>query len=333
MKYLDNRAYCDDVETALRHTVHFDLLKNKRILVLGATGLIGSFLVDCFLYANENLHAEISIYAVSRNLERLQERFGNAQNEQLHFIEADVTTIGTEFSFDYIIHAASYGHPKAFREIPVEVLLSNVTGTHRVLEIARSNPACRVLYVSSGEAQEEVDHLTPRACYPMGKRAAETLCLCCYQEYGVATVIARPCHTFGANAAGHDNRAAAQFIASAAAGKNIEMYSAGEQRRSFSYVADCASGLMTALTSGTAGTVYGISSGESCTVREFAGWCAELGGCSVEMHLPTQIQQAETSPIKDQIVDNGALAKLGWRPAFTIEGGIERSIRIMHQIY
>ena len=334
MGYLHTKLYQEDIRTAIGHTIDFDRFYKKRVLILGASGLIGAFITDCFLYANTNFGAGISIYAVSRRKERLKERFEVQDN--LNFIETDVTVIDLaavkNSSFDYIIHAAGYGHPKAFREKPAEVLISNVVGTQKVLELARAYQRCRVLYVSSGEAQEQVDHLSARACYPMGKKAAETMCLSYMQEYGSDVVIARPSHIFGANMAAHDNRAAAQFLRAAAAGRDIRMYSAGEQQRSFSYVADCASGLMTILAHGKIGEVYGISAGEECTIREFAGKCAVAGGCAVKMEIPTDAESAEVSPISKQIVDNSNLKGLGWSPAFSIESGVRRTIRIMRDI-
>lgn len=333
MRYLENETYRQDIETAVEHTAGFDSFSKKKVLILGASGLIGSFITDCFLYADQNLEAEIDIYASSRRKERLRSRFGDEQEGCLHFIEGDVSELNTDVSFDYIIHAASYGHPKAFRETPVEVLMTNVAGTKKVLDIAVRNPHCRVLYVSSGEVQGQIDHLSARACYPMGKRAAETLCIAYMQEYGVDAVIARLSHTYGANMAAHDNRAAAQFLTLAAEGKNIRMYSAGEQIRSFSYVADCASGLLTVLSGGTGGMVYGISSGDSCRLIEFAGMCADAGGCRVVVQTPDDIEKLEISPIADQLVSSHALEALGWHAAFSIESGIKRSIRIMRETY
>lgn len=332
MRYLDCEAYREDIETAISYTVNFDVFKNRRVLILGASGLIGSFITDCFLYANAKWGAEITIYAVSRNIEQLKKRFGDGQGDCLHFVEADVTDMNLDLSFDFMIHAASYGHPQAFRETPVEVLLANVIGTDRVMRLAGKTEKCRVLYISSGEAQEEVDHLTSRACYPMGKKAAETLCISYNKEYGTDVVIARPGHTFGANVTGNDNRASAQFIMSAAQKRDIEMYSAGDQCRTFSYVADCVSGLLTVLTSGKSGQIYGISSGESCTVREFADQCAKMGKCEVKVHIPTEKEKTEASPIKNQIVENEALKALGWQAAYSIREGIGKSLRIIKEM-
>lgn len=332
MEYIKSKTYCEDIETSVRHIKGFESFYGKKVLVLGASGLIGSFVTDCFLWANKRLKANITVYAVSRSAERLRERFQGRCEDGLHLTETDVTELNLNEPFDYIIHGAGYGHPKAFREMPAEVLWTNVVGTGRVLELAKVKKGCRMLYISSGEVQEQVDHLSARACYPMGKRTAETLCIAYGTEYGVESVIARPCHTFGANVLKNDNRAATQFILAAAQGMDIEMYSTGKQVRSFAYVADCVSGLLTALVNGKHGVAYGISSGESCSVKMFADKCALEGKCKVKMHRPDDAERRETSPILQQIVNNDALKELGWRPVYSIDDGIKRTVRIIHEI-
>lgn len=331
MRYLDNDLYLADVMKTVEHTNDFEYFTGRSILILGATGLIGSFITDCLLYANQIKKMNVHIFAVSRSWKRLRERFGE-ETESLRFVEGDVTTLEFDAPIDVIVHAASYAYPRAFREKPVETMLANMLGTYRVLEIARRNPGCRVLYVSSGEVQEGMDHLTTRACYPISKMAGETLCLTYMQEYQVDVRLARPCHTFGANVTGEDNRATAQFIACASDDRDIIMKSSGGQVRSFAYVADCVSGLLTILASGQAGKVYGVSSGGTCSIRQFAEWCAEFVQRQVIFQEANETEQDETSPIKEQIIDNTELKFLGWTPCFSIEQGIQHSISILKSI-
>lgn len=331
MNYLDNEIYCADINAAISNVNGLEYFAGKKILVLGATGLIGSFLVDCFLYANLNRNMNIDIYAVSRNRGHLETRFGK-ETDKLHFVESDVTSLEIEDKMDIIIHAASHAYPLAFRETPVETMLGNILGTHRVMEIAGKNPGCRVLFVSSGEVQEYVDHLTVRACYPVSKKASETLCLSYIQEYGVDAVIARPCHTYGANVTKNDNRATAQFIAKAVQSEDIVLNSPGTQVRSFAYVADCAAALLTILVHGQKGHVYGVAADDICSIRQFAKWCADTAHTQVLIHDANATEKAEASPIKEQIIDNAELKELGWKPLFTIEQGIEHSIIIQRQM-
>lgn len=331
MNYLENEVYRADVESTIASVNGFEYFDNKKILVLGATGLIGSFLVDCFLYANLNRNMNIDVYAVSRAREHLATRF-RTESDKLHFVETDVTSLKLRERMDIIIHAASNAYPRAYREYPVETMLGNILGTHRVMEIARKNPDCRVLFVSSGEVQEYVNHLSVRACYPISKMAGETLCLSYMQEYGVDVVMARPCHTYGANVTKNDNRATAQFIASAVQGDDIVLNSPGTQVRSFAYVADCAAGLLTILACGQKGHVYGVAADETCSIWQFARRCADAVNTQVWVHDANAAQKAEASPIKEQIVENDDLKALGWKPLFTIEQGIEHSIIIQRQI-
>jgi nucleoside-diphosphate-sugar epimerase len=286
--------------------------------------------VDCFLFANQSYHAEIDIIAISRSREHLERRFG-VESTHLHFMESDVTELGFAEPVDILIHAASNAHPRAFRENPVEIMLSNFMGTQRCLEIARKNPGCRVLFVSSGEVYADMGKLSPRACYPVSKMAGETLCLSYIEEYGVDAVIARPCHTFGPNFTDADNRATAQFIGLASRNQDIVMNSDGSQRRSFAYVADCASGILAAIIRGETGKAYDVASDEVMSIWEFAETCAEIAGTRVIRQEADDIARAEASPIPSQIMKNNDLKALGWTPAFSLFDGIGHSIRIRRE--
>lgn len=331
MKYLDDQVYRQDVKRTIENVSRLSDLYHKRILVLGASGLIGSFLVDCLLYANEQLDAGIDIWASGRKKEKLFCRFGE-ESEALHFVEADVTSLCLDERIDYFIHAGGYGHPRAFRENPVEVMCSNFVGTRQVLELARKSKGSRVLFISSGEVYGNVDHMTVRACYPISKIAAETLCLSYIQQYGVNVVVARPCHTFGPAVTDEDNRAASHFIRNAALGKDIVMNSAGIQRRSFAYVSDCVSGILTILTDGKIGMAYDVTSDETLTIRQYAELCASVAGVKVYINEKDDIGKKEQSPIASQILDNHELKELGWRPIYHIIEGIENSVAIQRSI-
>lgn len=330
-QYLHNTQYVQDIVKTIEHTVNLEYFIGKKILILGATGLIGSFLTDCLIYMAYTKNISLDLYVLSRSINRLKLRFG-AETGRIHFVEGDVVTLETDVAFDIVIHAASAACPAVFREKPVETMLSNVLGTYRVLEAARKNPDCRVLYVSSGEVQEEIDHLLPRACYPVSKKAGETLCISYVQEYGTDAVIVRPCHTFGANFMTEDNRAASQFIARAAKGQDIILKSAGEQIRSFSYVADCVSGLLTAIACGQTGKVFGIASDEVYSIRQFAEICAGTVQRRVKFQEASEAELAETSPIRMQEIDNKELKLLGWSSCFSVREGIEHAIRIRKEL-
>ena len=344
MRLYENAKYREDLETTLNAIPAIERLWGKRVLVVGATGLIGSFLVEVLLYANETQNAGIQIMSHSRMYERLVARFG-AERENLEYLTSDICEgISCEKRFDFVIHLASNAYPEKFRKEPVETMLSNINGTLNLLRMAEKNKGCRMLYVSSGEVYGEttqdkiedsygyVDILSARSCYPISKRAGETLCCAYAEEYGVDVVIARPCHVYGASGTEGDNRASTHFIRQAVMSEDIVMNSSGSQVRSYAYVADAVSGIITVLLDGESTQAYNVAPNESISIREFAEICADEGGCQVRFMTSDDVERKEQSPISSQVLINDKLIALGWKGLFSAKKGIGRSIEILKEM-
>ena len=220
------------------------MLSKKNILITGATGLIGTAIVKSLM---RNASIDYDIYAIGRNRERARKRFQTYKdNKHFHFIQHDVTEeLKSKTNFHYIIHAASNASPSFFSKYPVDIMRSNIDGTLNLLDYGRKHNMERFLYVSSGEIYGEgdgrvftedylgyVNTNSARSCYPMAKRAAETLCAAYASQYGIEYVIARPSHTYGADFTDEDNRVFAQFIRNVLNDEDIIMKSSGTQYRS-----------------------------------------------------------------------------------------------------
>ena len=91
---------------------------------------------------------------------------------------------------------------------------------------------------------------------------AENLCSSYWKQYGIESVIVRPCHTYGPCMTETDNRAHAQFFHNAIKGENIVLKSSGIQMRSYNYVADCVSALLSVLVQGNSGESYNLANPE-----------------------------------------------------------------------
>ena len=321
-EYYKNKSYIEDVKTSLAAVVGADKLSEKRVLITGASGLIGSFITDVLIEAGS------SVYVAGRDVTRLQQRFPNATA-----LEYDLTKeIGFDVECDFIIHAAGYGHPGAFREDPVGILINSVNGAHRMLEYARNHCKGRLLYVSSGEVYGHVDSMTSRACYPLGKQAGENLCASYHEKYELDTVAVRLCHTFGPGMSKKDNRATAQFFRNAINGEDIVLKSKGEQRRSYLYAADSASAILSVLTSGESGKAYDIASDDCVvTIAELAGMIAEAADVKVIFDIPNESDIQQQSPIKEQILDGYALGSLGWEKEYNIFDGCRNILKTLKQ--
>ena len=348
--YLKSETYLSDLKSALTSTVNAGKLHHKRILITGATGLIGSFAADILLYANKTENADIEIYLLARDEKRMRERFAsNLDEKKLHFVIQDVTEpLELDVGVDYIIHAAGDGFPSAFREHPVETMTPALFGTYQLLQYAlrnaKENELRKFLYVSSGEVYGKVrerkytfaegdcgyiDSMSARSCYPMAKRCAETLCASFEAQHHIPITVARLSHVYGACTSIHDNRATVQFLENAAAGRNIVMNSAGKQLRSYTYVADCVSGIFTVLLSGADGEAYNIANPASrATIAEFADILSGKAEVDLVMKKPDADEKKEHTPIEYAVLDSSKLERLGWRGRYDIDKGIENMLAI-----
>lgn len=349
MNFYNSENYKKDVELAVNSVVGLQKLFGSAVLIAGGSGLIGSFIADMLLYANKYLSADIQVYVMAPELDKLEIRFDGADSDRLHFIAHDVNQIPEfGFDFDYIIHAASPAFPAAFNSDPVGTIMSNILGTKYLLDYGKEHDTKRLLYVSSGEvygqgdlsleAFEEsyagyVDPTSPRSCYPNGKRTAETLCVSYTKQFGLETVIVRPSHTYGPTVTQGDNRANAQFVNKGLAGENIVLNSAGNQMRSYTYLVDCASAILSVLTSGESGNAYNIAySGSRTTIAGFAREVAAQTGTKVIFSDPDEAAKAEMTPIAKQVLSSAKLEELGWKGQFNVEEGICHTLAIMREL-
>ncbi len=333
-------TYKDDILNIASLCLNWEKLDGCNILITGATGLIGSCLVEVLM---SNPKRSYHVYAMGRNEERAKGRFAAYWNDEaFHFVRHDVLEpLHCETCFDYIVHAASGANPNLFAQHPVEVMRENINGLDYLMSYGLQHGMKRMLYVSSGEVYGEgdgrvfteeysgyVDCTSPRSCYPSAKRATETLCAAYIAEYGANVVIARPCHIYGPHFTESDNRVYAQFIRNALRGEDIVMKSTGEQYRSWCYVVDCVSALLYILLKGERGQAYNIADSESnITIRELAELTASAVGKKVIIDVPDEMERQGYNPVTKSVFSTDKLEALGWKPLTHIEEGIGKSMR------
>lgn len=332
-------TYKNDIKAVAVLQLPWEKLSNSNILITGATGLIGSCLVEVLM---ERQQRDYNVYAMGRNSQRMAKLYEKYMSDDgFHTIFGDVTEpLTIDQSFHYIIHAASGATPSEFSQHPVEVMKSNFLGVANIMEYGIKHYMHRFLYISSGEVYGEgdgrifcedysgyVDCTSPRACYPSSKRAAETLCASYAAEYGVDFVIARPCHTYGPNFTENDNRVYAQFIRNVLKGEDIVMKSTGEQFRSWCYVVDCVSAILYILLKGANGQAYNIANESSnISIRELAEIVAEIGGGNVVKSVANIKEKKGFNVVSKSVFSTKKLESLGWKPHLNMHDGIQRTI-------
>lgn len=345
--YKANEVYQRDLREALGTVKDWERLSGSTFLITGASGMIASFLIDLLFCANETMQTDIRVYAMVRDKTYAERRFRSLLGHSgFHMIVQDVCSPpALEEKADYIIHMAGDGYPEAFRKRPVETMLPALVGTWQLLEYARKWEGTRFLYVSSGEvygAMEDrgdgfretdsgyVDPMSSRSCYPSAKRAAETLCVSYFTEYRVDAVAVRPSHVYGPGSSGKDNRASAQFFRDVLEGRDVSLNSEGKQLRSYLYVADCVSALLTVLMKGNGGEAYNVANPESrATIAEFARMTADLGGQKCIFRGAQEGERKEMTPISLAVLNSDKLQELGWRGAYPVSRGIRHTLEIM----
>ena len=352
MSLYKNKLYMDDVRFVGGMALPWDKLKNKTLMLSGATGLIGSFLVDVLLEKNSTDGLNCTVYALGRNEAKANERFSQyADNSHLIFIPYDVSRsfsrddIGT---VDYILHLASNTHPVLYATDPIGTIITNFIGARNLLDFAVDHHASRFLFASSNEVYGEnrgdveffdesycgyIDCNTLRAGYPESKRCGEALCQAYKSQKLLDVVIARITRSYGPTMLMSDTKAISQFIKKGIAGEDIVLKSTGTQYYSYTYMADAVSGLLSVLLKGENGEAYNIAEeSNDITLKDLAATIAGVHGKKVVFEIPDAVEAAGYSKATKARLNGKKLLNLGWKPQYSIESGIRRTIEILESL-
>ncbi len=351
MKLLyESQLWIDSLDRVINNIPQIKELEGKSVLITGAAGLVCSAVTDILIRYNETHDNHINIVAAGRWLEEMTNRFGAyCEKDYFSFAPYDASKSDNEIKkhADYIIHGASNAFPSAIINEPVETMLSNFTGLLYLLNYAKDNNSKRLLYISSSEIYGKkessepykegeygyVDLLNPRSSYPVGKRAAETLCASYAQEYGVESVIVRPGHIYGPTATPMDNRASSAFAYAAARGENIELKSDGKQLRSYCHCLDCASAMITVLLDGKKISAYNISNPDSIiSIKEMAELMAKAGNVKLIQVEATDQEKKSFNLMDNSSLDSKGLEEIGWKGIFNAEEGIKETVNVLKDI-
>ncbi len=342
-------TYLNDLSAVQSIIPNLDSIENSSILITGATGLVCSAIVDFLLNINSKCNAGITVYVAARNRQKALNRFSDiTANSNVIYVDYDaLEKVNWSFDVDYIIHGASPANPLLYATQPVETMMANINGIDNILKYAKGHKTKKVLLISSSEVYGKkdnvkpygdteygyVDILNPRACYPSAKRACETLCAAYNAEFGVDSVVVRLGHVYGPTANRNDTRASSQFFYDVLDGHDIIMKSAGTQMRSYCYVVDCVSAIMTVLINGTSGKAYNVSNGDSVvTIRELAEEIAGFSNRKVVFENPLDIEKKGYNLMDNSSLDASSLEQLGWKGLFDIEIGVSHTLKIMQGV-
>ncbi|MEI6020776.1 MAG: UDP-glucuronic acid decarboxylase family protein [Bacteroidota bacterium] len=302
-------------------------MSQKRILITGAAGFLGSHLCDRFI--KEGMHVIAMDNLITGDLKNIEHLF---KLENFEFYHHDVSKfIHVPGHLDYILHFASPASPIDYLKIPIQTLKVSSLGTHNVLGLARVKKA-RVLVASTSEVYGDphvhpqteeywgnVNPVGPRGCYDEAKRFMEAITMAYHEVHHVETRIIRIFNTYGPRMRLNDGRVLPAFIGQALRGEDLTMFGDGSQTRSFCYVDDLVEGIYRLLMSNYHLPVN-IGNPSEITIKEFGEEILKLTGANqklISLPLPKDDPKQRRPDISK------AIEVLGWEPKVSRAEGLK----------
>ena len=308
----------------------------RRILVTGGSGFIGSHLCERLLLAgNQVLCVDNFFTGTRRNIEHLLD------HKQFELLRHDITH-PLSVEVDEIYNLACPASPIHYQHDPVQTTKTSVIGAINVLGLAKRLNA-KIFQASTSEVygdpivhpQNEsywgnVNPIGPRSCYDEGKRCAETLFFDYWRQHQLSIKVARIFNTYGPRTHPNDGRVVSSFIVQALLNQDITIFGEGLQTRSFCYVDDLIDGVVKFMA--TSKDVIGpinLGNPVDFSIRDLAMMVIELTGSASKISyrpLP------EDDPKQRQPDIGKARSILGWEPTISLRDGLVRTISYFEEL-
>ena len=307
----------------------------KRVLVTGGAGFIGSYLCEELLNKGYDVICCDNFYTGNKdNLERILD------NKNFELLRHDIT-FPLYLEVDIILNFACPASPVHYQNDPVQTVKTCVHGAINMLGLAKRTNAT-VMQASTSEVygdpeihpQSEdykgaVNITGPRACYDEGKRCAETIFWDYKRQHDVNIKIIRIFNTYGPRMQLNDGRVVSNFITQALLNKNITIYGAGDQTRSFCYVDDLISGIMLMMEKPNFCGPINLGNPSEISVKQLASEIIEITGSKSKLVY-------KDLPLDDpkQRCPDISLAKkeLKWHPKYDRNQGLKKTIEYFENI-
>ncbi len=313
-----------------------DYFLQKRVLVTGGCGFLGSHLIDRLIEQGHEVLCVDNLFTGSKsNIAHL------LQHPRFEFMRHDVC-LPLFVEVDEIYNLACPASPIHYQHDPVQTTKVSVHGAINMLGLAK-RLKCRILQASTSEVYGDpvvhpqtedywgnVNPIGIRSCYDEGKRCAETLFFDYHRQHAIEIKVARIFNTYGPRMHPSDGRVVSNFIMQAIRGEDITIFGNGSQTRSFCYVDDLVDGLMKLMGSreGFTGPVN-IGNPNEFSIRELAELVVEMtdsGSKIIDLPLP------QDDPKQRQPNIELARSELGWEPSIELKEGLEKTIAYFEKL-
>lgn len=343
----DKSRQQEDFNLIAASNIDFEFYRDSSVFVTGATGLIGSSLVKCFLCCNRLNQINTHVIAAVRSRDKAEAIYGELlkRNDIELYIGDLIEPVEYPDNIDYIFHTASITTSKIMVEHPVCTIETAYQGTRNILELAREKQVRGMVYVSSMEVYgkpdpelelvEEadlgyIDISSVRSSYSEGKRICECLCTAYASEYKIPVRMARLAQTFGAGVLPSDNRVYVQFAKSVICKEDIVLHTEGKSEGNYCYIRDVLKALLLLGYCGERGQAYNVVNEEThMSIRQMAELVSEKisgGKIAVKFDIPESTLAFGYAPAVKMKLSGAKMRALGWEPEVGLEQMYERMI-------
>ncbi|MGA3288646.1 MAG: UDP-glucuronic acid decarboxylase family protein [Candidatus Bathyarchaeia archaeon] len=329
---MKDKIISEDLEK-IKSAADKDAFTEKKVLVSGGAGFIGSWLCDVLVAFGADVTAvdDLSTGRI-KNIDHL------TKNPLFKFVKSDVCAFESKQKFDFIFHMAGHASPDEYQAHPIETLQTSALGSFSMSELARKNDAT-LLFASTSEVYGDteviptpesywgkVNPIGPRSCYDEGKRFAEALLMAYEKQYGLDVRVPRIFNSYGPRLRedGLYGRAISRFILQALTNQPITVYGNGKQTRSFCYITDTVTCLLLLIVaSNVKGEVVNVGNAQEVTVLELAQKIKDITKCT----SPITFHPLPKDDPKRRCPDTTKLERLiGWKPNVCFEEGLKRTV-------
>ena len=270
----------DDTKTLVKEN-SCKYFKNKKILILGYSGIVGQYFVGLFLNLLNTKYSPKSITLTSKNKTPSYLSFLK-KIKKIKIIQKDISKnkLKAFKNYDCIIFSAGYGQPSKFLDNPLETIDLNTTILSNF--IRKLNPKGKFLYMSSSEVYNKNlnKNLTendigttntddPRASYIEAKKCGEVIVNTYKKFYNIDGKAIRLCLAYGPGSKKNDGRVLYQFINRSIKNKKLEVQDSGLAKRKYIYILDAIKMMLNIIVFGKE-TTYNIAGQEGVTIKSLA---------------------------------------------------------------
>ncbi len=309
--------------------------RNKRVLVTGGAGFIGSNYLNWAVKKYPDyffINLDLLTYAADLKNVRV------SREKNYAFVKADIRDLSTiekvfkKYKPTHVIHFAAESHVDISITNPDIFIQTNVIGTHNLLILAKRHGVKRFHHISTDEvygslpkkarSSREDDALEPNSPYSASKASAEHLVRAYHETYGLDTIITRSSNNFGPYQ--HKEKVIPLFITNLLANKKVPLYGSGNNIRNWIYVQDNVEGIDCAFHKGKSGETYNLGGTTELSNLKLTEVLLTL--CGKKKNMINYVTDRLGHDFRYSLDSSKARKELGWKPRTSFKEGLKKTL-------